>query len=420
MKKLLSLLSVLTISGTAVPTIIAASPYQKEENIISDISYSQTNSNLKNLNRVKRQTQKTVPSLKNIISTVYIGEIQKNNQEQIIQRLREINHPILSRSDFLEHIVFENITWDSVMVHASQNIYADNHAYSIPSSLNFTINFVINRPLLSTIIRNRHLGVVPARAYSLFRLDDSFADYGSILEALRRVNPNLNGVDSNIMQYIQPSYNSITETRLDLTQEGQNFYEQDFVIVDYNDHLSTDFFNSLTPNGILRNNLGELQLGELLDNRSDTILNRIRQLSPRFNINYFVVENITVNSATIRYENNNGDFASFRLDYSFNVTFNLNKNKEQNLNINDNNDSNQNKKQKLDNNNIDKINKIYNYKNSSYCNSTTKTASIIVLSAAGAVAGSIFPVVVTLIGAGIGVLFGGGAGVSVIELACKK
>ncbi|WP_419333861.1 hypothetical protein [Spiroplasma endosymbiont of Sarcophaga variegata] len=31
MKKLLSLLSVLTISGTAVPTTIAASPYQKEE-----------------------------------------------------------------------------------------------------------------------------------------------------------------------------------------------------------------------------------------------------------------------------------------------------------------------------------------------------------------------------------------------------
>ncbi|MBW3059460.1 hypothetical protein D6D54_08450 [Spiroplasma poulsonii] len=33
MKKILSLLSVLTISGTAIPTTIAASPYQKEENI---------------------------------------------------------------------------------------------------------------------------------------------------------------------------------------------------------------------------------------------------------------------------------------------------------------------------------------------------------------------------------------------------
>ncbi|MFX4057806.1 MAG: hypothetical protein EHV01_005775 [Spiroplasma sp. hy2] len=54
MKKLLSLLSVLTISGTAVPTTIAASPYQKEETIKnSEINYSQTN-NLEKLNRNKR------------------------------------------------------------------------------------------------------------------------------------------------------------------------------------------------------------------------------------------------------------------------------------------------------------------------------------------------------------------------------
>ncbi|UZQ30361.1 MAG: ETX/MTX2 family pore-forming toxin [Spiroplasma phoeniceum] len=54
MKKLLSLLTVLTISGTAVPTTIAASPYQKEEKLNSNINYfSQTNS-LDNLSRGKR------------------------------------------------------------------------------------------------------------------------------------------------------------------------------------------------------------------------------------------------------------------------------------------------------------------------------------------------------------------------------
>ncbi|RUO85935.1 hypothetical protein [Spiroplasma endosymbiont of Megaselia nigra] len=54
MKKLLSLLSVLTISGSAVPTTIAASPYQKEEIKLenSNINYSEI-SNL-NLNRNKR------------------------------------------------------------------------------------------------------------------------------------------------------------------------------------------------------------------------------------------------------------------------------------------------------------------------------------------------------------------------------
>ncbi len=52
MKKLLSLLSVLTISGTTVPTTIAASPYQKEKKINSDINLK-TN-NLEILNRNKK------------------------------------------------------------------------------------------------------------------------------------------------------------------------------------------------------------------------------------------------------------------------------------------------------------------------------------------------------------------------------
>ncbi len=56
MKKLLSLLLVLTISLTIMPSVIAANPYQKEkiksENIV-DNEKNNTN-NLENLNRVKR------------------------------------------------------------------------------------------------------------------------------------------------------------------------------------------------------------------------------------------------------------------------------------------------------------------------------------------------------------------------------
>ncbi|WP_374696841.1 hypothetical protein [Spiroplasma endosymbiont of Polydrusus formosus] len=55
MKKFLSLLSVSNISGTAVPTTIAVSSYQKKIN--SDINYQQTN-NLENLNRIKKRENK--------------------------------------------------------------------------------------------------------------------------------------------------------------------------------------------------------------------------------------------------------------------------------------------------------------------------------------------------------------------------
>ncbi|WP_374696536.1 hypothetical protein [Spiroplasma endosymbiont of Polydrusus formosus] len=52
MKKLLSLLGLLTISGTLILTTIAASPYQKEEKL-NDINYLLVN-NLKNLKISKR------------------------------------------------------------------------------------------------------------------------------------------------------------------------------------------------------------------------------------------------------------------------------------------------------------------------------------------------------------------------------
>ncbi len=76
MKKLLILLSVLTISGTAVPTTIAASPYKKQEKLNSNINYLQTN-NLENLIRKKRSDDNFDKS-----DNTYneIGEIKDNRK----------------------------------------------------------------------------------------------------------------------------------------------------------------------------------------------------------------------------------------------------------------------------------------------------------------------------------------------------
>ncbi len=83
MKKLLSLLSVLTISGTAVPTTIAASPYQKQKNLNSDIN--QRTNNLEILNREKRENNnfphKDAPNL-NVSGSV--GDYYKSLCEIII------------------------------------------------------------------------------------------------------------------------------------------------------------------------------------------------------------------------------------------------------------------------------------------------------------------------------------------------
>ncbi|MBW3059047.1 MAG: hypothetical protein CXB60_08365 [Spiroplasma poulsonii] len=80
MKKILSLLSVLTISGTAVPTTIAASPYQKEETIKNNDIILQEN-NLESLKRNKKNTWQQVTEINRPFSS--FGQ----NKKEIISLL---------------------------------------------------------------------------------------------------------------------------------------------------------------------------------------------------------------------------------------------------------------------------------------------------------------------------------------------
>ncbi|WP_348734971.1 hypothetical protein [Spiroplasma endosymbiont of Ammophila pubescens] len=109
MKELFSLLSVLTISGSAIPTTIAVSHYQKEETKLenNEISYLETN-NLKNLNRVKRQ-EITYPILEDVlidlrkINMRKPMEFQKNSLWCVAAVLKSIfDNNILNNKDLKE------------------------------------------------------------------------------------------------------------------------------------------------------------------------------------------------------------------------------------------------------------------------------------------------------------------------------
>jgi hypothetical protein len=107
MKKLLSLLSVLTISGTAVPTTIAASPYQKEETIKnSDINYQQPENKTfssyleKNNNFYWWETISALweIGIKNI----------KEYKDYLVEKLEDIKNYLLSNFDEEKLMTLEN------------------------------------------------------------------------------------------------------------------------------------------------------------------------------------------------------------------------------------------------------------------------------------------------------------------------
>ncbi len=91
MKKLLSLLSVLTISGTAVPTTIAASPYQKE----------------KQLNRIKRS------KIHKYFDDNNSGKMKSRTVDKVINQYKGLGHNYLilqiDSVDFQDICFFKDI-----------------------------------------------------------------------------------------------------------------------------------------------------------------------------------------------------------------------------------------------------------------------------------------------------------------------
>ncbi len=107
MKKLLSLLSVLTISGTAVPTTIAASPYQKEEN-------------LENLNRIKRDCNRDYNSIEQggtFIKTYYVSLIPKTFKDIINSNNKNPNNYENFNKD-VQNILFTTPALDFSQIHS--------------------------------------------------------------------------------------------------------------------------------------------------------------------------------------------------------------------------------------------------------------------------------------------------------------
>jgi len=108
MKKLLSLLSVLTINGTTMPIVIVASPYQKQEIIKnSETNYQQIN-NLKNLNRNKRESNKQINWSNDYVNTNVLFVVDDIEDQTILNSLKDF-YPTLdiSQIEIIKKIKFE-------------------------------------------------------------------------------------------------------------------------------------------------------------------------------------------------------------------------------------------------------------------------------------------------------------------------
>ncbi|MFJ1522676.1 ribosome-inactivating family protein [Spiroplasma sp. ald] len=278
MKKLLSLLSILTISGTDIPTTTAASPYQKEETIKNiDINYQQT-SNLEKLNRSKRNTNflkteavnvdwnvrdyfkdlcnKVLKSLlrANIILSIsdsnsnvsvvcdtnyYVINSDSNYNYFVVPfniENRGIIDLIFRSSDFY----LQGFTWNTTFYH-----FSDSTINSIPDQTSHNLGFDSN---YNTIVRGN-----PSISWTgITQAFNDLFNYGS--DARYRNNTNI--IQAAFARVILATAESMRfrEVRRLIQDNTNNYWETSFhnIITNW-DSTTQNAINYLTENGNLNN-----------------------------------------------------------------------------------------------------------------------------------------------------------------------
>lgn len=177
MKKLLSLLSVLTISGSAIPTTIAANPYQKEKN------------NLEILNRDKRENYN-----KPIIIDSYINEIKQNIlvidtdinvRASVGANGTDTQHKFINLENTKEYnIKWEDIKENSDLVSIIGSFEWNNYASPFKESEMFLkktslsdqiITYSVSKQITATSGWAKQTGTITAE-FNIYKREDGFAD----------------------------------------------------------------------------------------------------------------------------------------------------------------------------------------------------------------------------------------------------
>ncbi|WP_338991820.1 hypothetical protein [Spiroplasma endosymbiont of Seladonia tumulorum] len=236
--------------------------------------------------------------MQNIITTINIGKIKKVNKKTILKRLSEINHPIVSRTDFLENVEFENITANSAIIYARQNVL---HAEQpIPHSKRFTVNFDSN-----VVNFNEILGVTN---------ENVILNFGTIIN---------NRPETIVNEFIQryELENLLTVDDLIITNLTSSSVLIESLNINYLLSINIIFISRYLS---LRTFITNTNLGNLESNSKKNIIDRIEQLN---NLNYhhgknirLEIRNITRSSAEILFSQTTNSSSSL---HTFHSTENL-------------------------------------------------------------------------------------------------
>ncbi len=276
MKTLQSLLSVLTISGTAVPTTIADCPYYY--NNIKDLS--ELNWTGLNMTKNKRNTQNN--QTKHIFKT---NGADKPTEQQIKEKINELNPQVNINS-----INVINISENSAEITIT--------GFSGKKTINFTVNKSV--PLNNVIIKT-DLGQLK------YKLKDEniLVLELEIISKLKELNPQID----------------INKVRIkNITNTGVTIFSIDPLV--YTDQVNITFkiFEFIRLNKIItNNNLGEFITDNLSNPTEQQIKDKLKEMYSNLDITKIKVKDISNNRATINSSDKNIYTGNIIVNYTISI-----------------------------------------------------------------------------------------------------
>ncbi len=274
MKTLQSLLSVLTISGTAVPTTIADCPYYNNIKDLSELNWTGLN-----MTKNKRNTQNN--QTKHIFKT---NGADKPTEQQIKEKINELNPQVNINS-----INVINISENSAEITIT--------GFSGKKTINFTVNKSVP---INKVITNTNLG----------EIDFSIGGWTIkqiVQESLKLFNPKLDISKINITNISLNSAKVKTNDTSIYTGE---------IDINYSRPVKSVFKNT---------ELGLIRINGVNKPTEQEIKNKIKELNKDLenNINDFEVSDITTTNAKINFKRK--DILSGEVVVTFTSNINLNK-----------------------------------------------------------------------------------------------
>ncbi|ATI74143.1 hypothetical protein [Mesoplasma florum] len=218
--------------------------------------------------------------LKDVIRNIELGEIQSNEEENILQKVSELNPELITEEVEVKDIDLHGPNDKNIKIGSAKIYVKTNSNFYTGESVDISFE-IIDRVDLKDVIRNIELGEIQSN------------EEENILQKVSELNPELitEEVEVKDIDLHGPNDKNIKIGSAKIyVKTNSNFYTGESV------DISFEIIDRVDLKDVIRN----IELGEIQSNEEENILQKVSELNPKLKTDQLEIDNSTEIAATIK------------------------------------------------------------------------------------------------------------------------